>query len=450
MSTDHLIFLSIPGLRTRDIDARRTPTLFGWANRGAMREFTPTFPCVTSSVQATMWTGIAPHRHGVIANGFYHRDRSEVEFWVARNGIIQGEQVWNALRAGRPETTSAVWHAQNIKDAAADFIVTPAPTHEPDGTTKLWCYSKPDDLYTRLIDAFGHFPLHHYWGPMANIESTRWILDAAAWLVEQAAPNFHWIYIPYLDYAGQKYGPNSPQAARAVEELDELLGVFEKRVRDTATGKDAQFLAVGEYALTDVVGVIYPNRVLRDAGLFSVRARDGEEYADLASSAAFAMVDHQFAHVFVNASTESDRRKVTSRVVELFSEVDGIARTLAGADRATIGIEHERSGDVVLVCDDAHWLAYYWWFDDQAAPSFARTVDIHRKPGYDPVELFIDLTTRTISLDATLVRGSHGAPATSPSQRTALICSTPSRSFEVSQTRDTDMKRIVMELLGAT
>ncbi len=449
MSTNHLIFFSIAGLRPCDIDPAHTPTLYSWANRGVMAEVTPTFPCVTSCVQASMWTGTDPRHHGVIANGFYDRNRREVAFWVARNGVIKGEQIWDALRERRPGSTSAVWHAQNIKDAAADYIVTPAPIHEPDGTTKLWCYSKPDTLYAELIDALGHFPLQHYWGPLANIESTRWILDGAAWLVDRTAPNFHWIYIPHLDYAAQKFGPNSPQARAAVTELDGLLGAFEAKVRSTPSTVDAVFIAVGEYALTEVTGVVYPNRVLREAGLLSIRARDGAEYVDLSASDAFAMVDHQLAHVYVNASDEATRHRVSRRVVDLFSGMDGIAHALTGDDRAKLGIDHERSGDVVLVCDDERWLAYYWWLDDAAAPPFARTVDIHRKPGYDPVELFFDPATKRIPLDATLVRGSHGAPAIKPNQRTALICSQPTKSINASRTyRDTDMKRIALGLLG--
>ncbi|MCH8149220.1 MAG: alkaline phosphatase family protein, partial [Planctomycetes bacterium] len=192
MTTQHLIVLAVPGLRPGDVDRKTTPTLFDWANQGAIAELTPTFPCVTSPVQANMLTGTPPAKHGVIANGFFQRDRDEVEFWVAPNEIVRGEHVWDALRKSYPGYTTAVWHLQNIKQAGADFIVTPAPIHEPDGTTKLWCYSKPDGLYEELLAALGHFPLQHYWGPMANIESTKWILTAAAWLIDRHAPNLHW------------------------------------------------------------------------------------------------------------------------------------------------------------------------------------------------------------------------------------------------------------------
>ncbi len=445
MSTDHLIFFSVPGLRPKDIDAQATPTLYHWANTGALADLVPTFPCVTSPVQASMLTGLPPSKHGVIANGFFDRDRGEVEFWVAHNKVIEGEQIWDAIRARRPGFTSAVWHAQNIKGASADFIVTPAPLHEPDGTTKLWCYSKPDGLYQQLLDAMGHFPLQHYWGPLANIESTRWILRAALWLIERHAPNFHWIYLPHLDYAAQKFGPNTPQSRTALSELDHELYEFAAGVGRTVIGRQVVYLAAGEYAMTDVKGAIFPNRVLRDAGLLKIREVAGREYVDLRGSSAFAMVDHQLAHVYVSHSDPQAR----ARSVNALSHLPGMACAAADSDRAQLGIDHPRAGDVVLVADDAHWFAYYWWLDDAKAPAFARTVDIHRKPGYDPVELFFDPTTRSIPLNAALVKGSHGIPATQSRHRAALVCSTASPTVETGETfRDTDIKRICRELMG--
>lgn len=468
--TSHLLLLSVPGLRPRDIDAANTPTLFDWANRGFLADMTPTFPCVTSSVQASMFTGSPPQKHGIIANGFFYRDRREVEMWTGWNKLVQGPQIWDALRA--MGLTSAVWHAQNIKGASADFIVTPAPIHEPDGTTKLWCYSKPDGLYQQLINELGHFPLQHYWGPLSNIESTRWILRAAAWLHEKHAPNFHWIYVPHLDYSMQKFGPNTPQAKTAVAELDRELAVFADRVTASRTGNDAVFLVTGEYAMTDVTGVIYPNRILREAGQLAVRCQDDPsllpyqrgtqvgqrdfaenegvaEFLDLNKSAAFALVDHQFAHIFLSPASQStvDNRQAQI-IADIFCDVPGIDEVFVGDERARIGMTHDRCGDVILVCDDSHWLAYYWWLDDAKAPPFARTVDIHNKPGYDPVELFFDPKTRGIPLDASLVKGSHGVPATASHHRTAVLCShTPSRHSKTVAVRDVDVISIVQTML---
>ena len=445
MTADHLIFLSVTGLRPGDIDKAYTPTLYEWANLGALAELAATFPCVTSCVQASMWTGLAPGKHGVIANGFFDRDRRAVRFWVAHNDVIAGQQIWDVIRTRRPDFSSAVWHAQNIKGAGADFIVTPAPIHEADGTIKLWCYSKPDGLYEQLLDKMGHFPLQHYWGPLANIESTRWILGAAVRLIEKHAPNFHWIYIPHLDYAAQRFGPNSAEAKTALVELDRELAVFARGVAESSVGERVAYLVAGEYALTDVTGVIYPNRALREAGLLTVRREGDCEFMDLENSTAFAMVDHQLAHVYLNTSEP----RVQARCADLFRGLHGVAGVYAGDDRGGINLKHKRCGEIILAAKDTHWFAYYWWLDDAAAPLFARTVDIHSKPGYDAVELFFDPATKRIPLDAALVKGSHGVPATASRHRTALICSVASDSV-LSGRRycDTDMKRITLELLG--
>lgn len=446
MSTDHLVVLTVPGLRPRDVDAANTPTLHAWAASGAIAELTPTFPCVTSPVQASMFTGRPPREHGIIANGFYDRARRSVEFWVGGNDRIAGEQIWDAVRARQPRATSAVWHAQNIKGASADYIITPAPIHEADGTTKLWCYSKPDGTYQALVDSIGHFPLQHYWGPLSNINSTRWILRAAAWLIEQHRPSLHWIYIPHLDYASQKFGPNSPQAAAALRELDAELAVFAAEVPCAVGHGRTTFLAVGEYAMTDVSCVVHPNRMLREAGLLKVREADGGELLDLAASRAFAMVDHQFAHVFVEPN---DAAQVAG-VRDLLRSKPGIAMALAGDERRSLGMDHPRCGDVLLVSEDDAWFSYYWWLDDARAPGFARTVDIHRKPGYDPVELFFDPATRGIPLKTELVKGSHGVPATRPCHRAALVCSSSGGiTGSGDALRDTDVKRICLNLLGS-
>ncbi len=445
MAKTNLFFLSVPGLRPGDVTKAQTPTLHGWANAGAMAELTPTFPCVTSPVQAGFWTGGNAESHGVIANGFYDRTKKAVEFWVARNGVVGGDgaQVWDALRAARPDATSAVWHAQNIKDCGADFIVTPEPIHGPDGTMKLWCYSKPEGLYQELLDTIGHFPLQHYWGPLANIESTRWILNAAAWLHERHAPTLHWVYLPHLDYASQKFGPNSDQASQALRDLDAELAVFAERIAASESGQDVTYLVAGEYALTAVSGAIYPNKALREAGLLSVGECDGAETLDLAGSTSFAMVDHQLAHVFVSDPKQIDK------TAALIAKLPGVARVVCGDERRELGLCHNRSGEVVAVAKDDHWFAYYWWLDDAKAPGFARTVDIHRKPGYDPVELFFDPATRSIPLDANLVKGSHGAPATEAKHRTALICSATDGSIVPGKGyRDTDIKGITLRLLG--
>ncbi len=416
---DHLMFISIPGLRPADVhDPRVTPTLHQLASEEASCHLVPTFPCVTSPVQATMLTGAGPGQHGIIANGFYYPERHQVEFWVGKHDLIQRPTIFTRLAEQRPDMTSAAWCAQNIKVADANFIVTPAPRHEPDGSTRPWCYSKPDQLYQELLRPLGGFPLQHYWGPLAGLQSSRWIAEGVLWLAQKHAPNFQFIYLPHLDYAAQRFGPNSAAAAAALSELDSVIGDLMERYNQLAAAKTTAWVLAGEYAFTEVRGAIYPNRILRRHGLLAVREERGHEYLDLGASKAFAMVDHQFAHVFVPGADAEE-------VAELFAPLDEVADVIVGKERAALGLEHPRCAPVVLISRPDQWFAYYWWMEDAAAPPFAHTVDIHRKPGYDPVELFVDPATRQIPLNANLVKGSHGAPAADLHQHTLLITSEP-------------------------
>jgi predicted AlkP superfamily pyrophosphatase or phosphodiesterase len=409
------------------------PRLAALAKTGATAEIIPTFPCVTSPVQATMLTGKSPQEHGIIGNGFYHRDRGEVELWVGRNNLIEAPQLWDSL--AKRGITSSAWMTQNIKDAAADYIVTPEPIHHPDGRMDLWCYSKPDSLYQNLVNDLGHFPLMNYWGPMSGIKSTEWIVNASLWLIQRHRPRFNHVYIPQLDYAAQKFGPNSPQQQTACTEADTQIGRLIDGVSSLKL-ENVAWLIVSEYAMTDVSRVIYSNRVLRDAGMLAIEERDGREFLNVKESKAFAVVDHQFAHLYVQDKSDIDG------VAGMFEGVEGIAAAAYGDARADFNLNHPRSGEVVLVCDPDTWLAYYWWKDDTKAPPFARTVDIHAKPGYDPVELFFDPATKSIPLNAALVKGSHGAPANSPDQYGACIASDKSL-LNASSIRDMDIRSLV-------
>ena len=396
----HLVFASIPGLRQSDLASMpNTARLFASGNTSRIDH---SFPAVTWPSQATMLTGKTAQEHGVVANGFFWRDEAKVEMWTAWNEVIQQPQIWDTLK--QHGISSAAWFPMLSKGCGADYVCMPAPIHQPDGSEDLWCYTKPQEFYGQMLETLGHFPLKHFWGPLANIKSSDWIVKSASLAAAEFKPNLFYIYLPHLDYAAQKYGPDSAQATQALTDLDntvgEMVSGFEAAFESTTGSVDWMFAS--EYTITPVDHVVYPNRELRSLGLLDVLKQDDGEHLDVAGSRAWALVDHQFSHVFVKDGDSDTIEKVANH----FRSVDGIERVLVGNDRGTL--DHERSGDVVLASSSNSWQAYYWWQDDDLAPAFAPTVDIHRKPGYDPVELHFDMSTMSVPLDATLIKGSHG------------------------------------------
>ena len=436
---DHVILLSIPGLRKADI--QRLPALKPLAAGGDVTNLVPSFPCVTCPVQVNMTTGRLPREHGVVANGFYWREKQQIEMWTAWNDVVERPQIWDMLHQHDESLTSAAWFGLLTKGAAADLICTPAPIHNPDGSESLWCYTQPTELYGTCATRWGISRSSISGVRWPGIQSTAWIADSAVLAARQWQPNFFYIYLPHLDYAAQKFGPDSPAAEQALVALDDVLAKLFAGCEEAYGPDRPLWIVASEYTIVPVDHVTYPNRVLRSAGWLEVRREPDGEHLDLAASRAWALVDHQFSHVFV-----ADRADIP-RVADLFRRTPGIAQVLVGDELGLYELDHPRSGEIVLVSAPNSWQAYYYWLDDGAAPAFARTVDIHRKPGYDPVELFFDPATRGIPLDASLVRGSHGAPAREESQRGVIIASEP--GVLVGQAlADTDVYDLVLRQFG--
>ena len=436
-----VIFLSLPGLRSQDL--AYMPRLSQLAVERST--LVPSFPCVTWPVQTNMLTGRLPNEHGIVANGFYWRDRQIVEMWTAGNEAIQLPQIWDVLHHHDASLTSAVWFPMLSKRCGADYVCMPAPVHNPDGSESLWCYTRPEELYGELRDALGHFPLQHFWGPLAGIPSSAWIVESAIVAARKYRPRFFYLYVPHLDYAAQKDGPNSPAANTALRDLDEVLGRLADGFAEAYGDTDLLWLTASEYVINEVNHVTYPNRQLRQAGLLEVRREADGEHLDVAGSRAWALVDHQLAHVFVRDADAT----VIRRVAELFESTAGIAEVLTGRQRERYGLEHSRAGDVVLISEVNSWQAYYWWREDRDAPGFARTVDIHRKPGYDPVELHFDPVSKSIPLDAALVRGSHGAPASSD-ERCGILAASGSGVLPQQRLRDIDVAQLILRQFQVT
>ncbi len=399
---------------------RHAPRLSTLAREGFAAPMRPVLPAVTCAAQATMLTGLPPSGHGVVGNGWWFRDLGEVLFWRQSSRLVEGERVWETARRLHPGLTAANLFWWFAMGASTDFLVTPRPAYPADGRKLPDVYTRPAALRDRLVGALGEFPLFRFWGPMADILSTAWIGRAAAAVMEEDRPDLLLAYLPHLDYPLQRVGPADPSIPAEVAALDAVAGPLV----DAAQAAGRAVLVVSEYGITAVSGAVHPNRVLREAGLLEVHANATGEHLDPLASRAFAVADHQVAHVYA-----ADPVALAAARAAL-SATPGVAAALEGAARAAAGLDHARAGDLVLLAEPDRWFTYYHWLDDARAPDYARTVDIHRKPGYDPVELFLDpgkplLRARiagkiaarrlgfrnlldVIPLDASLVRGSHG------------------------------------------
>ncbi len=418
------------------------------------------FPAVTCSAQTTMLTGLMPKEHGIVANGWYFRDLAEVLFWRQSNRLVQGERLWQAGRSQDSTYTTAKMFWWYNMYADVEWSVTPRPSYPADGRKVFDSYSHPAGLRHRLQEKFGTFPLLKFWGPGANITSSRWIAEASAHVLLEFQPTLLLVYLPHLDYNLQRLGPGDPRVSEDIRLVDAEAG----KLIDAARQQNAEVVVVSEYAITEASHPVAINRVLREAGYLTVRKEPlGWETLDAGASRAFAVADHQIAHVYVQEPND------VSAVAELLAKTDGIERVLDEAGKREFGLDHSRSGEIVAIAAPSAWFTYYFWLDDALAPDYARTVDIHRKPGYDPVELFVDPQLRfpklriarrlmqkmlgfryymdLISLDGSIVKGTHGrlpTPGKEASEGPVFLAS--SKSIERDEIPLTAVKDMILQL----
>jgi predicted AlkP superfamily pyrophosphatase or phosphodiesterase len=413
------VVLNVVGL-TSALLGKYTPRLSQWASKGKQTAINPVLPAVTCSVQTTYLTGRYPSEHGIVGNGWYFRDDCEVKFWRQSNKLVQAPKVWDMARSLDPNFTCANLFWWYNMYSTADIEVTPRPMYPADGRKLPDIYTTPAELRPQLQADLGQFPLFKFWGPATSIESSQWIANSAKWVEQRHSPTLTLVYLPHLDYCCQKVG-NDPEAiAKDLQEIDTVCG----DLIDFYEARGAQVIVLSEYGITNVSQPVHLNRVLREAGLLAVREELGRELLDAGASQAFAVADHQLAHIYVNDP------EVLTKVKALLEKVDGVAQVLDDAGKQEYHLDHPRSGELVAIAQPEAWFTYYYWLDDSRAPDFARTVDIHRKPGYDPVEMVIDpqiklprlklattllkkkLGFRTLMevtpLDASLIKGSHG------------------------------------------
>ncbi|MYS80603.1 alkaline phosphatase family protein [Embleya scabrispora] len=454
-----LLVLDVVGLTPRLI--ADMPNLRAVADVGFQARLDTVLPAVTCSVQSTFLTGSLPREHGIVGNGWYFRDLGEVFLWRQHNRLVHGEKIWEAARRERPGYTVANmgwWYAMG---ADVDWTLTPRPIYYSDGRKEPDCYTDPPELHDELTAALGTFPLFDYWGPTASIRSSQWIVDATRHVLTRHGPDLTLAYLPHLDYDLQRYGPDSPRARDAARAVDAAMGPLLRYARAHAY----TVVVLSEYGITGASRPVDINRMLRAEGLLRVHTQAGMEFLDPWTSRAFAVADHQIAHVYV--PDPADRAHVSA----LLAKLPGVAEVLDEDGRHDHGLDHERAGDLVAIADPEAWFTYYYWLDDARAPDFARQVEIHRKPGYDPAELFWDPSDRAVKvkagialarkklglryrmsvvpLDPSPVRGTHGRLPADPDDGPILLCDDPTALRHLpggSSIHATEVKRFLLDL----
>jgi predicted AlkP superfamily pyrophosphatase or phosphodiesterase len=421
------VVIDIVGL-SASVIGEHTPFLKKYIDGNNLSTIEPLLPAVTTAVQSAYLTGKYPSENGIVGNGWYDRVDSEVKFWKQSNKLVIGEKIWDRAKKADPSFTSSMMFWWYNMYSTADYSVTPRPNYLADGRKMPDCYSHPAELRDILQEKLGQFPLFQFWGPGANIKSSKWIADASMYTDDLHNPTLSLIYLPHLDYCLQKFGPDESKIANELKEIDalveELVTFYEK--------KNARIILLSEYGIAPVNNPIHLNRLFREHNLLQIRMERGLELLDPGASKAFVVADHQIAHVYINDPS------VTEQVKALLKTVPGVELVLDRDEQATHHIDHERAGDLVLMADENSWFTYYFWLDDAKAPDYARVVDIHKKPGYDPVEMFMTSKARAgykllrkkaglryvmdvIPLDATLIKGSHGRVGVAEKYKPVLI-----------------------------
>jgi len=339
------------------------------------------FPAVTCVAQATLRTGLAPAAHGMVSNGWWSRDLMRPLFWEQSARLVKGRRVWSDRRAAG-ETFGMFFFQQSLGEDL-DLILSPAPIHKHGGGMVMSCYTRPTGLADVLRRLCGAFPLWRYWGPLASPKVGRKCLDYFVEMTNAQDVDEAFLYLPTLDYAAQKRGPDSPEAKASLREFRRQL----ERLADVCQRRGCDLEVTGDYEITAVTdGPVRPNVTLRREGLFRTRTVAGRAYPDFYQSSAFAMCDHEFCLVYGPARERAAKALLATGGYE--APGDGLLR---GTDDAAL-----------LLAKPGSWCAYEWWTDSREAPDYASHVDIHNKPGYDPKELFL--------FNRGTVRGTHGRP----------------------------------------
>ncbi|HEY5233713.1 MAG TPA: alkaline phosphatase family protein, partial [Verrucomicrobiae bacterium] len=403
---NRLAAINVVGL-TEALIGEHTPRIAEFRKRGARAQIIPAFPAVTCTAQSNYLTGETPSEHGIVGNGWFNRELSEVQFWKQSNRIVHGPKIWDALRE-QPEIVNRKTSIANCfwwfnMYSNVDFSITPRPMYPADGRKFFDIYSWPFSIREEIKKDLGEFPFFSFWGPAAGIDSpqgkadaaSRWIAESSKWIETKFSPTLNLIYLPHLDYNLQRHGPFSvaadvnrltsntgkrkvesgtksepthigcyelnPKIHRDLREIDSIVG----DLIDFFGRRGVQMVLLSEYGITNVDTPVHLNRIFRERGWLTIKDELGLEILDAGASKVFAVADHQVAHIYLNdASLEKSVRDVLEKT-------SGVEKVLGKTEKIAAGIDHSRAGDLISVARENAWFTYYYWLDDARASDFA-------------------------------------------------------------------------------
>lgn len=366
-----------------------------------IKELDSFFPALTAPAQAAFRTAGDVSSHGMGSGGFFDRTLRKTFLWEQSSRLYEGKRIWEDFRAKGGKVGQIC--TQQCPGNDTDFYLSPAPIYNRKGSIIQNFHSSPPDLYQKVCENIkSKFNIMHYWGPSASVKASRWIAKATADVMQQMAENedvYLMSYIPHLDYAPQWHGPDSTETEDAFAEYEACMEI----IVDAAKEFGYELQIIGDYAITPAKTAVYPNRLLAEKDYLILQDVDGMLYPDFHSSHAFALVDHQICHVYVN-----DPDDIPS-ICAIFETLPGVSCAISREDMPEW--DHPRCGEVILIADEGAWFAYPWWEEEENAPDFADRIDIHNKPGFDPLELFSAIwPPKSVPQDTELVQGTYGRP----------------------------------------
>ncbi|NMP32342.1 alkaline phosphatase family protein [Thalassotalea sp. M1531] len=213
-----LVLLSIDGFSHDYIEKYKPKHLTQLAKAGVQSEgLIPVYPTKTFPNHLSIVTGKYPANHGIFHNSFYHRELDDV--YAMGKGKHQPKWL----------TAKPIWvYAEKQGVKAASFF---------------WPESEA------LIDNTRPSKYYSYDGNISNIQRVEEIEN---WLIgkDGFSPQFITSYFSIVDDAGHDFGPDSNQVAKAIREVDELIGRLAHFIK--TVDKPINLVIVSDHGMVNV------------------------------------------------------------------------------------------------------------------------------------------------------------------------------------------------------